>query len=133
MKDNVTALYELANDAIRDVSRLEGENAKLRSVLAKQASVQDTARPSDAAVEKAVDCLVKSGALKNEQRTEVSDTFKNDPDAALRAITGLVDAHTQMKTASKNNIDGGRLTGKQLAKSASYSDLPDRMMKILQK
>lgn len=81
-------------------------------------------------LEKAVDSLIKSGSLTEDQRKDSIELLQKDPNAALRAIPILCeqrinDAHIiNKKASSQEDVTGGTLIGHD--KKASMQQSNDR-------
>lgn len=79
-------------------------------------------------LQKSVDSLVKIGSLKQDQRNASFQILKNDPNAALRAITALceersADASSFKKSASvQQDVTGGTLIGRETKMSLKTVD-----------
>jgi len=125
-------LTKLASETIGRIDQLEAENASLKEENRKLAAAVPA--PSDDVIEKALNGLLKSGGLKQNQLEATRQAFKSDPDAAYRAIVGLtLDASSQVKTATNNDdsINGGSVVN-VTGNSGDYKDaMFDRMTAIL--
>ncbi len=118
-------LTKLASETIDRLGQLEVENAALKEENRKLAAAVLT--PSDSAIDKALDGLLKSGSLKPDQIEVTRQAFKSDPDAAYRAIAGLtLDASSQVKTATNN--DDGINGGSVVSVTGSTGDYKDAML-----
>ena len=127
-------LSKLAAELIDRVDSLEAERAGLmdrvialeaeRSEMDKRAS---EAKPAvgEAAVDTAVACLVKAGALEPGEAPKARAAMLADPESLYRVLPEIVDAQAQAKTASAADalrLRGGEVASGQPARAASSVD-----------
>ena len=137
-------LSKLAAELIDRVDSLEAERAGLmdrvialeaeRAEMDKRAS---EARPAvgEAAVDTAVACLVKAGALEPGEAPKARAAMLADPESLYRVLPEIVDAQAQAKTASAADalrLRGGEVASGQPARAASSVDESlDRALRML--
>lgn len=138
-------LSKLASELIARVDSLEAERDGLmsrviameaeRSELDKRASEAPRPVVGEAAVDTAVACLVKAGALEPGQASQARATMLADPEALYRVLPGIVDAQAQAKTAAAADalsLRGGEVASGQAARAASPVDESlDRALRAL--
>ena len=127
-------LSKLAAELIDRVDSLEAERAGLmdrvialeaeRAEMDKRAS---EAKPAvgEAAVDTAVACLVKAGALEPGEAPKARAAMLADPESLYRVLPEIVDAQAQAKTASAADalrLRGGEVASGQPARAASSVD-----------
>ena len=137
-------LSKLAAELIDRVDSLEAERAGLmdrvialeaeRAEMDKRAS---EAKPAvgEAAVDTAVACLVKAGALEPGEAPKARAAMLADPESLYRVLPEIVDAQAQAKTASAADalrLRGGEVASGQPARAASSVDESlDRALRML--
>ena len=137
-------LSKLAAELIDRVDSLEAERAGLmdrvialeaeRAEMDKRAS---EAKPAvgEAAVDTAVACLVKAGALEPGEAPKARAAMLADPESLYRVLPEIVDAQAQAKTASAADalrLRGGEVASGQPARAASSVDESlDRALRTL--
>ena len=137
-------LSKLAAELIDRVASLEAERAGLmdrvialeaeRAEMDKRAS---EAKPAvgEAAVDTAVACLVKAGALEPGEAPKARAAMLADPESLYRVLPEIVDAQAQAKTASAADalrLRGGEVASGQPARAASSVDESlDRALRML--
>lgn len=137
-------LSKLASELIDRVDSLEAERAGLmdrvialeaeRAEMDKRAS---EAKPAvgEAAVDTAVACLVKAGALEPGEAPKARAAMLADPESLYRVLPEIVDAQAQAKTASAADalrLRGGEVASGQPARAASSVDESlDRALRML--
>ena len=137
-------LSKLAAELIDRVDSLEAERAGLmdrvialeaeRAEMDKRAS---EAKPAvgEAAVDTAVACLVKAGALEPGEAPKARAAMLADPESLYRVLPEVVDAQAQAKTASAADalrLRGGEVASGQPARAASSVDESlDRALRML--
>lgn len=138
-------LSKLAAELIDRVDSLEAERAGLmdrvialeaeRAEMDKRAS---EAKPAvgEAAVDTAVACLVKAGALEPGEAPKARAAMLADPESLYRVLPEIVDAQAQAKTASAAadalRLRGGEVAAGQPARAASSVDESlDRALRML--
>ena len=137
-------LSKLAAELIDRVDSLEAERAGLmdrvialeaeRAEMDKRAS---EAKPAvgEAAVDTAVACLVKAGALEPGEAPKARAAMLADPESLYRVLPAIVDAQAQAKTASAADalrLRGGEVASGQPARAASSVDESlDRALRML--
>ena len=137
-------LSKLAAELIDRVDSLEAERAGLmdrvialeaeRAEMDKRAS---EAKPAvgEAAVDTAVACLVKAGALEPGEAPKARAAMLADPESLYRVLPEIVDAQALAKTASPADalrLRGGEVASGQPARAASSVDESlDRALRML--
>ena len=137
-------LSKLAAELIDRVDSLEAERAGLmdrvialeaeRAEMDKRAS---EAKPAvgEAAVDTAVACLVKAGALEPGEAPKARAAMLADPESLYRVLPEIVDAQAQAKTASAADalrLRRGEVASGQPARAASSVDESlDRALRML--
>ena len=137
-------LSKLAAELIDRVDSLEAERAGLmdrvialeaeRAEMDKRAS---EAKPAvgEAAVDTAVACLIKAGALEPGEAPKARAAMLADPESLYRVLPEIVDAQAQAKTASAADalrLRGGEVASGQPARAASSVDESlDRALRML--
>lgn len=137
-------LSKLAAELIDRVDSLEAERAGLmdrvialeaeRAEMDKRAS---EAKPvvGESAVDTAVACLVKAGALEPGEAPKARAAMLADPESLYRVLPEIVDAQAQAKTASAADalrLRGGEVASGQPARAASSVDESlDRALRML--
>lgn len=137
-------LSKLAAELIDRVDSLEAERVGLmdrvialeaeRAEMDKRAS---EAKPAvgEAAVDTAVACLVKAGALEPGEAPKARAAMLADPESLYRVLPEIVDAQAQAKTASAADalrLRGGEVASGQPARAASSVDESlDRALRML--
>ena len=137
-------LSKLAAELIDRVDSLEAERAGLmdrvialeaeRAEMDKRAS-EATPAVGEAAVDTAVACLVKAGALEPGEAPKARAAMLADPESLYRVLPEIVDAQAQAKTASAADalrLRGGEVASGQPARAASSVDESlDRALRML--
>ena len=137
-------LSKLAAELIDRVDSLEAERAGLMDrVIALEAARAEMdkraseAKPAvgEAAVDTAVACLVKAGALEPGEAPKARAAMLADPESLYRVLPEIVDAQAQAKTASAADalrLRGGEVASGQPARAASSVDESlDRALRML--
>ena len=137
-------LSKLAAELIDRVDSLEAERAGLMDrVIAMEAERAEMdkraseAKPAvgEAAVDTAVACLVKAGALEPGEAPKARAAMLADPESLYRVLPEIVDAQAQAKTASAADalrLRGGEVASGQPARAASSVDESlDRALRML--
>ena len=134
--DAVEALTKLTEELTNRVDELEKENAELKKTAsekpAEPVKTEASSVVSASVVEATLDALHKVGMLQDDQMDESRRILSSDAEAPHRILQKILDAQSQTKVASEENISGGTLVGgPDQLKRDPMDDCFDRMERIL--
>lgn len=133
--DAVEALAKLTQELTDRVDELEKENAELKKTAAEKpvepAKPEVASVVSASTVEETLNALHKVGMLTDDQMDESRKILLSDAEAPHRILQKILDAQSQTKVASEENISGGTLIGSSQEKRDPMEDCFDRMERIL--
>ena len=108
--------------------KVEAENKSLKEQLAqtKTASVAPAPVASAEVVQETCDALLKAGSISEDQVEDCKKAFTEDPEAALRTLTQVLNAPAQVKSAS-SEVD---LSGGTIVRGSIGTDSQDKMASV---
>ena len=134
--DAVEALTKLAEELTDQVDKLQKENAELKKMAS--AKPEEPAQKPEASsavsapvAEATLEALRKVGMLTEDQLEDSRKILLTDAEAPHRILQKILDAQSQTKVASEENISGGVLINSEEPKRDPMDDCFDRMEKIL--
>ena len=137
MNNTPENMVKLAEELVDRLAVVEKENAALKEQC-KLASAAAAPKPapcvSDSVAQKSCDELVKAGAITQEQVAQTKQAFLTDPEAAHKALCGLLQQLPQIKSAAveqSNRLYGGTLVNAPASKADVWDELADRMARTL--
>ena len=128
MDETLDKMTKLANDLCDQLEKVEAENKSLKEQLAqtKTASVAPAPVASAEVVQETCDALLKAGSISEDQVEDCKKAFTEDPEAALRTLTQVLNAPAQVKSAS-SEVD---LSGGTIVRGSISTDSQDKMASV---
>lgn len=129
MDEALEKMTKLANELCDQLEKAEAENKSLKEQLAQTKTASEVpAAPVASAevVQETCDALLKAGSISADQVEDCKKAFTEDPEAALRTLTQILNAPAQVKSAS-SEID---LSGGTIVSGTVGNDSQDKMASV---